>query len=337
MKGEKAGPHSDLFSLGVILYEMLTGTRPFAGEHLSTVIYKILSEEPPRPALLIASLPPGIDTVVRRAMAKDPADRYRTGAELTAELKKAAQGGAIPPLPQTARPVPPATAAALDETIAVDKDSIVIPPVPEKLPPSDRFSPRHRLIAVFAVAVLALGLFYWRTGPADATSGATDPATAGLGSGALAAADDPDSGSSQSDSGAVDGDAVASNPASPATDPATTRDGGTVSPAVEATPSSSSSPPRMTTRRPAATVGAVGRVVIHTEPPGASILVDGKPTPYRTPVNFALPPGRHKITLESDGLTSQAQEIVVESNQTAEVRVDLDSRGVLRRLNPFGR
>jgi tRNA A-37 threonylcarbamoyl transferase component Bud32 len=67
---------SDQFSLGVIAYEILTGERPFSGEHLTTVVYKIVAEEPVAPQKLNPTLGAAIDTVLRKALSKKPALRY---------------------------------------------------------------------------------------------------------------------------------------------------------------------------------------------------------------------------------------------------------------------
>jgi len=75
--------------------------------------------------------------------------------------------------------------------------------------------------------------------------------------------------------------------------------------------------------------------VIHTEPQGASILVNGEPTPYRSPVNFSLPPGRHQITIERRGYASEMREIVVRTNQMVELKVDLVPDGSGGRRIPF--
>jgi hypothetical protein len=83
----------------------------------------------------------------------------------------------------------------------------------------------------------------------------------------------------------------------------------------------------------------VGRVVVHTEPPGAQILVNGEPTSYHSPVNFALAPGKYQITVERDGYESVSREIVVEANRSAESQIELKRTGgggILHRL-PFGR
>ena len=83
--------HSDMYSLGVVLYELLTGKRPFAGANLEDLIAKILKHEPLPPSELRSELPKSIDSVVLRAMKKDPAQRYATWPEFALELSKAGE------------------------------------------------------------------------------------------------------------------------------------------------------------------------------------------------------------------------------------------------------
>jgi len=117
ISGKPMDGRSDFFSLGVVLYEMLTGERPFGGDTISTIIYRILYEEPPSPRILNEKLPVAFDRIFRRALAKDPALRFQTGAEFvdalnnysTAHLKipvsaapptlRAARGEAVLPRP----------------------------------------------------------------------------------------------------------------------------------------------------------------------------------------------------------------------------------------------
>ena len=81
----------------------------------------------------------------------------------------------------------------------------------------------------------------------------------------------------------------------------------------------------------------MGRVVVHTDPPGARILVNGESTPYRSPVNFVLAAGRYQITVERAGFASQTREVEVQANRAIEVRMELErTGGILRRL-PFPR
>ena len=81
----------------------------------------------------------------------------------------------------------------------------------------------------------------------------------------------------------------------------------------------------------------MGRLVVHTEPPGAQITVDGNATSYRTPVNFALAAGQHQITIEREGYTPVTRDVEIEPNRSSQVRLELeeaDGGGILRRI-PF--
>jgi TolB-like protein/predicted Ser/Thr protein kinase/Flp pilus assembly protein TadD len=101
-RGEKTlDGRSDLFSTGAVLYEMATGRRPFEGEHLTAVLFELLSETPPKPSTLRADLPAGFDEFIDVALAKSPDARYPDAAHM-AQALQALVGGA-PPL---VRPAP---------------------------------------------------------------------------------------------------------------------------------------------------------------------------------------------------------------------------------------
>jgi serine/threonine protein kinase len=86
LTGEKADARSDLFSLGVILYTALTGHRPFQGNSATTVMLKVANHDPLPVTVFESKFPPALNRIVLRAIAKDPAQRYQTGAELAADL-----------------------------------------------------------------------------------------------------------------------------------------------------------------------------------------------------------------------------------------------------------
>jgi predicted Ser/Thr protein kinase len=87
VKGRPLDGRSDIFSFGVILYEMLTGEKPFAGQNVTTIIYKIVNETPIPPSELDTTIHSGLSSVITKALAKSPDERYQSGAELVRDLE----------------------------------------------------------------------------------------------------------------------------------------------------------------------------------------------------------------------------------------------------------
>jgi serine/threonine protein kinase len=87
MVGKEADARSDLFSLGVILYSMITGFRPFQGNSANTVCFKVLNIEPVPVTSFQHEVLPELDAIISRAIAKDPADRYQSGAEMAHHIR----------------------------------------------------------------------------------------------------------------------------------------------------------------------------------------------------------------------------------------------------------
>ena len=86
--GKELTLHSDMYSLGVVLYELLTGKLPFAAENLDDLVHKILNATPPPPSRLRPELSPQIDQTVLRALHKDPAERFKGWADFAHELSE---------------------------------------------------------------------------------------------------------------------------------------------------------------------------------------------------------------------------------------------------------
>lgn len=88
-RGEVAGPKSDLYSLGVVLFEMLTGTVPYSGDSAIAVAIKHIQEDPPPPSSINPAIPKGLEQVIIRAMQKNPDHRYASAAEMASHLSEA--------------------------------------------------------------------------------------------------------------------------------------------------------------------------------------------------------------------------------------------------------
>jgi serine/threonine-protein kinase len=130
--GRRVDGRSDIFSLGVVLYEMLTGVRPFVGDDLGAVLYKVINETPAPPSTRKAGLSIGFDQIIARALAKHPDDRYQTAAEMATDLRDYANVKA--PSTTTARPVDTGLGSVASiETTPVETVSVSDSPAQENL------------------------------------------------------------------------------------------------------------------------------------------------------------------------------------------------------------
>jgi len=117
-RGAPVDESSDLYSTGIVLYELLTGTVPFTGETPVEIAMKHLSQTPEAPSARRPEIPRDLDLVVLRALAKEPSDRYRSAAELDRDLELVARGDAVGAETETAATMVLAGVGAIDATAA---------------------------------------------------------------------------------------------------------------------------------------------------------------------------------------------------------------------------
>ncbi|MBI1956034.1 MAG: serine/threonine protein kinase [Acidobacteria bacterium] len=294
VKGMTVDGRSDIFSLGAMLYEMVTGAKPFWGDTLPTILYKILQEDPPAPSTVNRSLPPGLDDVVRKALAKEPSARYPNCAQFLADLKN---------YPAVSEAVPLSGPSL--EAMVVDRKQLAREQATQRETGLLQWArERKSLLAVAAGVLLALAGVIWQVNRPPMPNPETPPERT-----------------------------VAPSPA-PAPKPPTTPPARQAVPPPASPPARSQTPPPAPTPRaqPAPTTptrpwvtvpGEAGRVAVHTEPQGARIFINGEETPYRSPVNFAVVPGRYQITVERSGYASETREVVVRKDQMAPVQLEL--------------
>jgi beta-lactam-binding protein with PASTA domain/predicted Ser/Thr protein kinase len=171
-RGGEVDQRSDLYSLGVVLYELLTGRTPFEGDTPVEIAMKHLSATPKAPSELRKDIPHELDLVVMRSLAKDPEDRYQSADEMEADLERVSRGA-------------PVAAATVDATqvipIAREAEPVVAPTIVAPLPPrttdlppvaaEEEYEEAERpggrpvwpwiAALVFVVAAAAAGFFVW--------------------------------------------------------------------------------------------------------------------------------------------------------------------------------
>jgi len=162
-RGETAGPPSDIFSLGCVLHEMLTGKRTFARGSAAETMAAILKEDPPPPSVSDASIPPALDALVRHCLEKAPGERFQSARDLAFALRAVPTGSG-----PAARQPEDRYASARD--LAHDLKDLPMG-LPEGRAASTsraatawpRRVDRRGLVALGAVVLLGAGLWLWRS------------------------------------------------------------------------------------------------------------------------------------------------------------------------------
>ena len=146
-QGRVADPRSDLYSLGIVLYEMLTGKVPFNGENPVAIAYKHVREDPLAPSLMNPDISPELEAVVMKALAKNPENRYQSAIEMRSDLERCLEGA-----PVYATPVLPPEDVARGQTQAYAMQGG---------PPPRRSRTAWLWVLVIAIVLAAVAVGVW--------------------------------------------------------------------------------------------------------------------------------------------------------------------------------
>jgi serine/threonine-protein kinase len=295
VQGQVVDGRSDQFSLAVIAFEMLTGEKPYSGEHLTTVVYKIVAEEPAAPHRLNPTIGVAIESVVRKSLSKKPDLRYATCQEFAKALEKAcAASKGWKTMPR---------GGSLNEPTMVDSAKPVV-----MLPPARRASVEQRttgflpfLLAILVAAGL-LALIGWQAAPwlsnqVQATKPPA-PSPAEAAPPAVAVAPGPEGAPAP----------VEPKP-SPMPPPATT-------------------PAEKPAAKPAPAIAATQPVSIISSPAGATATLDGNPQKAcKAPCSLDAQRGRHTISITMPGYQIEHRDVDVESSPVETLPVILKRLG----------
>lgn len=350
VRGRAVDGRSDIFSLGVILYELVTGEKPFSGQNITTVIYKIINENPIAPRELDASIHPGLSYVISKALAKNPDERYQTCRELAEDLRNYKNlGGAPPPSATVIVRVPPIQATPVGagrspraQALQPQAPPSVHPPVgappmrpmsvqvipPVKPQPRQTSSAVWLLLVLFLVAGLGGGYYFFRYQQGRLMQESPTPTTPAPAPQEVTPPSPTEGGVPASSESAVPG-ATAPETVTPET----------TSPAQGAVAESKPEPAQPKETRPAEAVVPTpgpakpapapkfGQLVVTSNLPGARITLDGKSDPgWVTPRTFSgLPAGTHTVVVAKEGYTSVQRRLTIEGGRSSTMAANLST------------
>jgi serine/threonine-protein kinase len=313
VQGQPVDGRSDQFSLAVIAFEMLTGEKPYAGEHLTTVVYKIVAEEPAAPHRLNPTIGLAIESVLRKSLSKKPDLRYPTCQEFARALEKACaaskgwktmpRGGSLnePTMADSAKPgviLPPARRARLAEATTT----------------AERAERRTAGFLPFLLAILVaaglLALIGWQAAPwiSNQVQMTKTPAPAAPPATTPASTPAP----------------VPAEPKPSPMPPAAT----TPAEAAEAAHTPPAQPKQKPPARPAPAIAATQPVSIISSPAGATATLDENPQKAcKAPCSLDAQRGRHTISITMPGYQIEHRDVDVESSPVETLPVVLRPLG----------
>jgi len=287
VRGKPLDGRSDLFSVGVMLYEMLTGERPFEGQNITTIMYKIVHERAIPPSEIDSSIPRALSAIVEKSLAKSPDERYQTGADLVNALENFGTGAT------SAYTAPTTAVTANVPTTAPTSTPTLPPPAPRSWTPWRIALSGIRVLAF--VVLISLLVHYYRREPSPSQAITSPPSQTQTATAAPAQPPVPAAPATPTDNSA----AHASHPAK-------------APEVVQLQPSPS---------RPAADVA---QMQVNSSPPGAAVLLDGNPTGKTTPAELKVPKGEHTVSVKMEGFQPSSAKFKVHGGEELEFRPTLN-------------
>ncbi|HWR52197.1 MAG TPA: serine/threonine-protein kinase [Bryobacteraceae bacterium] len=343
LQGLDVDGRTDQFALAVITYELLTGEKPFAGEHLTSVLYKIVSEEPPPPHTLNPTLPWTAGMVLSRALSKDPVKRFPTATEFIQALEAAL--GARKDWKLVARGAGESAPTAISPLAAA--------PEPDAPPPPARPQRRKggglfwKMLAAAGAGLLFVAAVFFAAqkwaGPEPGDLETPEPPPAAAQSTRPAPMPPPVMAPAQP--------SVTDTEAAAATEgQAEQASGATTKPAEppetepeQAKPEPVREPVQRGPAKPEPAVEHSYALQVVTNPPGATSMIDNDPAKTcRTPCSTTLSAGRHTVAVDLPGyrrelriieLTSPREMFINMTRNTGTVRVGSNPPGAQIMIN----
>jgi serine/threonine protein kinase len=319
---------ADQFSLAVIAFEMLTGDRPFTGEHLTTVVYKIVAEDPPPVQRLNPTLGPQIDNALRRGLAKKPEARYISCIEFINGLDSACAST------QGWKNLPRGGNLSLPTVIEAPARTTRFSPGSTTEEVIARRSSRWKWVLPFAAALVValglIGLIALQFGPDLGTTKSAAPAPP------TQTASNPPPAETPAAPPVEEKKPSPTDQAPAASSPSDS--GGNhqeTSPVEEKKPTEAEAkPPEQTPQVPPERPKAKSRppkgpqdVVITSEPAGATAILDGDPSvSCKTPCLLSVVPGQHSVSINQPGYQQERRSFQIIDSPVEVPRITLRSQ-----------
>jgi serine/threonine-protein kinase len=332
VSGGKVQAAADLFSFGVLAYEMVTGHRPYEGASITAIMYRVVNEDAPAPRQWDFSLPPVYDDIFRRALSKQPGDRFPNATSLVRALERrelgasAAElgvaeaggggiGGGLRTLSTTApgpTPVPPALLGSVETQDLVAATSVDLPWTPAR---ARRQRLRWATVAALVIAGGVLGLYLGgRRGEPVAS-----PSPVPSGPGVLRVETEPAGATVVIDGAEAGQSPVALSNIRPGVHMVrVSADGYAPAGLTLEIKHGEVPPPLRFVMEP-----LTAKLRVHSEPP-ALVRLDGQPIGTTPLESSSLAPGHHEIRLERRGYAPASQKLEAHAGEPVEVSLTLE-------------